>query len=73
MTPRQHKLRRIWKRKYDADNCMGRDAGKDMRRVTQLTSTGKTCTALKAEGWPTIYANSKGGHIQFWGKTFEPF
>ena len=73
-TAKQHRLRRIWKRKYDAANRMSRDAGKEINKKNKITGTGEFCNRLKSEGYPTFYLLSKGGHMQFYArKTFEPF
>lgn len=71
---KQNRLRRIFKRKYDSEKYFARGMTKsNCQSQTVLTSTGKACILMKQAKSPTVYAKSKGGQMQFFGRTIEPF
>ncbi len=72
-TAKQNRLRRIWKRKKDSVDIMGKQAKQLAIKRTQLTSTGLACTTLKNSARPQVFLGTPQSHAQFWGRTYEPF
>lgn len=71
---KQNRLRRIFKRKYDSEKYFARGMTKsNCHTQTVLTSTGRSCILMSQAKSPTVYAKSKGGQMQFFGRTIEPF
>lgn len=71
---KQNRLRRIWKRKYDSEKIWARNmTNSNCHTQTVLTSTGKACILMSQAKSPTVYAKSRGGQMQFFGRTKEPF
>ena len=52
---------------------MGRDARKISNKFNQVTITGNVCDAMKNSKAITIHLGNTQAHVQFWGKTYEPF
>ena len=71
---KQNRLRRIFKRKYDSEKIWARNmTNSNCHTQTVLTSTGKACILMSQAKSPTVYAKSRGGQMQFFGRTKEPF
>ena len=68
MNAKQHKLRRIWKRKYDANLKMGKQAARIAKQRTQLTSSGMVCTRLSETHRPLLLLGTTQSHIQFFNR-----
>ena len=68
-----------WKTKWQKQNKIDwEEFGKGMTKSnchtqTVLTSTGRSCILMSQAKSPTVYAKSKGGQMQFFGRTIEPF
>ena len=67
MKPKQHRLRRIFKRKDpDGQRKLAKEAGKEARKFqNDLTRTGLFCTRWAEEKKPILLAQSVGAHVQF--------
>ena len=68
MTPKQHRLRRVFKIKDPADRSrFSRNAARSEARPKQnkFTSTGEVCDAMKVAHTITLYLGSSGAHRQF--------
>lgn len=67
MTPKQHRLRRIWKVKDPADRLRFADAAARAVRPKQsrLTSTGEACETMKYAHTITLFLGNSAAHQQF--------
>jgi len=73
-TAKQNRLRRIKKRKYNSEKYFARRMRKSSCKIqNRITSTGETCSNMRRAYPVVLYANSIGGHKQFFGRTYEPF
>tara|TARA_R100000781_G_C4072358_1_gene124897 strand:+ start:910 stop:1194 length:285 start_codon:yes stop_codon:yes gene_type:complete len=73
LTAKQHRLRRVLKKNQNLKDAMGRDAVKDIKKYNVLSNTGIVCDAMKNGKAIKIHLGNTQAHVQFWGKTYEPF
>lgn len=69
-TAKQHRLRRILKRKHDSEKYFARSMAKsDCKIQRRLTSTGESCMSMSTAKPAVIYLNNTGAHKQFFART----
>jgi hypothetical protein len=65
MTPKQHRLRRIWKVKDPSDRLRFGSAAARAEVRQRLTSTGEACDAMKIAHTITLFLDNSAAHQQF--------
>ena len=73
LTAKQHRLRRVLKKNQNKIDAMGHDARKISNKFNQVCITGNVCDAMKHSKSIRVHLGNTQAHIQFWGKTYEPF
>ena len=64
-TAKQHRLKRIWKRKQETKFKMAKSAGKDMKKLNVLGTTGQVMDLIKNDPNAQGLLGTKQAHIQF--------
>lgn len=73
LTAKQHRLRRVLKKNQNKIDAMGCDARKISNKYNEVSITGHVCNAMKHSKSIRVHLGNKQAHVQFWGKTYEPF
>ena len=64
-TAKQHRLKRIWKRKQETKFRIAKEAGKDSRKLTVLSTTGSVMNLIENDPNAQGLLGTKQAHIQF--------
>ena len=78
MTPKEHKLqrraqtklRRVFKRKYDAEKYYAKYFARDTKEFTFLVSTARVCEGLKNGKGTRLLLGNKQAHVQFYSRDY---